>query len=172
MNKKANLYLNILSFISFTLSLIIIAFSLRLETITYHTPYIIRVLTTLLGFVFGLTFISIETFLFLLIKNKNKVMYIGYMLVELIIAVLLSIKIPYTFFIVFIVLNIIRNTLRITLVDKLYIPKEFNRYCKMFNIKIKDFPKKKVSTIKKKTINIPVTTKTKTTKKEASATSM
>ena len=31
-------------------------------------------------------------------------------------------------------------------VTKIYIPKEFNRYCKMFNIKVNDFSRKKKST--------------------------
>ena len=109
-------------------------------------------------------------------KNKYRLLDIGYILLEIVLAVLISAKIPFSFFIVLPTLNVGRNLLRISLVDKLYIPKEFNRYCKMFGIKIKDFPKKKATTIKKKVIDIPVTDtynkKTTTKKKTASATSM
>lgn len=176
MNKKANLYLNIFGFISFVLTLLIITFSLRLETLSYHTPYITRMLVTLIGFIFGIIFISIESFLFILMKNRYRLIEIGYILIEIVLAVLISAKIPFSFFIILPILNVGRNLLRISLVDKLYIPKEFNRYCKMFGIKIKDFPKKKATTIRKKVIDIPVNDtynkKTTTKKKTASATSM
>lgn len=176
MNKKANLYLNIFGFISFILAIVILAFSLKLETLSYHTPYILRMLVTIIGFICGIVFISIESFLFLLMKNKERLLYIAYMLVEVIIAVLLSVKIPYAFFLVFISLNVGRDLIRISLVDKIYQPKEFNRYCKMFGIKIKDFPKKKATT-RKKVIDIPAeetvyNTKRKTSKKHAEAASI
>ena len=176
MNKKVNLYLNIFGFISFVLAFSILGMSLKLETLSYHTSYIIRMIPTLIGFLFGILFLSIESFLFILMKNRNKVLYIIYMFIELLIAITISIKIPYGFYIVLPILNIGRDLLRIQFVDKLYIPKEFNKYSKMFGIKIKDFPKKrKTTTIKKKVIDIPITDynkKTKTTKKTASATSM
>ena len=176
MNKRANLYLNIFGVISFILTIVLITFSLRLETLSYHTPYYLRMLVTLIGFICGIIFISIESFLFILMKNKYRLSEIGYILVEIVLAVLISAKVPFSFFIVLPVLNITRNLLRISLVDKLYIPKEFNRYCKMFGIKIKDFPKKRSTTIKKKAVGISVADtynkKTTTKKKTASATSM
>lgn len=176
MNKRANIYLNIFGVVSFILTIILITLSLRLETLSLHTPYILRMLVTLSGFICGIIFISIESFLFILMKNRYRLIEIGYVLIEIVLAVLISAKIPFAFFIVLPILNIGRNLLRISLVDKLYIPKEFNRYCKMFGIKIKDFPKKRVTTIKKKVIDIPVVDtynkKTTTKKKTASATSM
>lgn len=176
MNKRANLYLNIFGVISFILTMVIITFSLKLETLSYHTPYYLRMLVTLIGFICGIIFISIESFLFILMKNKYRLSEIGYILVEIVLAVLISAKVPFSFFIVLPVLNITRNLLRVSLVDKLYIPKEFNRYCKMFGIKIKDFPKKRTTTIKKKAVGISVADtynkKTTTKKKTASATSM
>ena len=178
MNKRANLYLNIFAFITFILSVSIIGISLKLETLIYHIPFIIRGIVALIGMIIGIVFISIELFLFILMKNKERLLYIGYILLELLIAILITTKIPYSFFIVLVTLNITRDIIRVSLVDKIYRPKEFNRYCKMFGIKIKDFPKKrKVSITNKRTINIPVNAtsynkKTKTTKKTASATSM
>lgn len=176
MNKRANIYLNIFGVISFILTIILITLSLRLETLSYHTPYILRMLVTLLGFICGIIFISIESFLFILMKNRYRLIEIGYVLIEIVLAVLISAKIPFAFFIVLPILNVGRNLLRISLVDKLYIPKEFNRYCKMFGIKIKDFPKKRTTT-RKKTIDIPVddtvyNKKTKTSKKHAEAVSI
>ena len=166
MNKKANLYLSIISFVSFILSILIIGLGLRFENVSYNIPFIIRILVLMIGMILGLVFIGTELLLFIIMKNKNKLLYIGYMLIELIIAVLLSVKVPYAFMIVFISLNLGRNLLRLTLVDKLYIPKEFNKYCKMFNIKIKDFSKtkKKKSTVYNK--------KRKTTEKPAEAVSI
>lgn len=176
MNKRANIYLNIFGVISFILTIVLITLSLRLETLSLHTPYILRMLVTLLGFICGIVFISIESFLFILMKNRYRLIEIGYVLIEIVLAVLISAKIPFAFFIVLPTLNVVRNILRISLVDKLYIPKEFNRYCKMFGIKIKDFPKKKATT-RKKVIDIPVDNtiynkKTKTSKKHAEAVSI
>lgn len=164
MNKKANLYLSIISFVSFILSILVIGLGLRFENVSYNIPFIIRILVLMIGMILGLVFIGTELLLFIIMKNKNKLLYIGYMLIELIIAVLLSVKVPYAFMIVFMSLNLGRNLLRLTLVDKLYIPKEFNKYCKMFNIKIKDFPKTKKSTVYNK--------KRKTTEKPAEAVSI
>lgn len=177
MNKRANLYLNIIGSISFILSLLIIGISLKLETRIYHIPSIVSGIVALIGMIIGLIFIGVEVFLFLLMKNKERFLEIGYMSIELILAVLLNSKVPYAFYIVFTVFNIGRNLLRIYLVDKIYRPKEFNRYCKMFGIKIKDFPKKKTTTVKKNVIDIPVDNKvynkkTKTSKKHAEAASI
>ena len=176
MNKKANLYLNIIGFISFILSLLIIGISLKLETRIYHIPSIVSGIVALIGMIIGLIFIGVEVFLFLLMKNKERFLEIGYMSIELILAVLLNSKVPYAFYIVFTVFNVGRNLLRIYLVDKIYRPKEFNRYCKMFGIKIKDFPKKKATT-RRRVIDIPVddkeyNTKTKTSKKRAASASI
>ena len=116
---------------AFILSLLIIGISLKLETLIYHIPFIVRGIVTFIGMILGLIFIGVEVLLFLLMRNKERFFEIVYMSIELILAVLLNSKIPYAFFVVFIIFNIGRNLIRISLVDKIYRPKEFNKYCKM-----------------------------------------
>ena len=82
MNKRANLYLNIIGSISFILSLLIIGISLKLETRIYHIPSIVSGIVALIGMIIGLIFIGVEVFLFLLMKNKERFLEIGYMSIE------------------------------------------------------------------------------------------
>ena len=62
---------------------------------------------------------------------------------------------------------LIKDLFRIAKADKIYLPKRFKRYCKMFNIKIKDFPKKRTNIEDNSTFIISSTKKekVKTTKK-------
>ena len=56
---------------------------------------------------------------------------------------------------------LIKDLFRIAKVDKIYLPKRFKRYCKMFNIKIKDFPKKRKNIKDNSTVIITSTKKDK-----------
>lgn len=159
MNKRANLYLDIYEFIAFILALSCIGLCMILGELTFPIPSILRYSILIIGLVSTIIFLSIETFLFLLMNTKAKISYIGLLLIDIIIASLINRIYPFSAFFIFILFSLIKDILRIKLVDKLYIPREFNRYCRMFNIKIKDFPKTKKKTVK-------VTTKTQTVKKE------
>ena len=143
MNKRANIYLNIYSSISFLLGIVCIGYSLTLKELSYNVPTIFPTSILILGCISGLIFISIELFLFLLLKNKMKGLEITLTIISLVPILGLNAIIPFSGFIMIILLGFSKDIIRVLLVDKIFIPKEFNRYCKMFNIKIKDFPKKK-----------------------------
>ena len=154
MNKRANLYLNIIGFISFILAFSFFYLTMKIESMA-TTIYLYRNITFLLTSIFGLTFILVEIILFMLYKNKYKAIYIGYMILDILITFIINDKYPFTFPITFILFRLVKDIIRITKVNIIYIPRRFNKYCKMFNIKIKDFEKKRVYKKKKKIANIP-----------------
>ena len=158
MNKRANLYLNIYEFISVLLAITCIGLSITLKELPYQIPFILKSLSLFLGSFFGILFILIEIFLFLLMKNKYKVFYILFMLIDVLLALLITKKFSFYGILVFPSFSIIKNILRIKLVNNIYIPKSFDKYCKIFNIKIDDFKKKKVikEVLPKETIKIKV----------------
>lgn len=143
MNKRANLYLDIYEFIAFILSLSCIGLCMTLGELSFPVPEIFKMGILGIGILSGILFISIEVFLFLLMNTKSRVLYLLFIIIDIVIATGVNILVPFSAFLVFIIMSFIKDFLRIKLVDKLYIPKEFNRYCKMFSIKVKDFPKKR-----------------------------
>lgn len=149
MNKRANLFLNIYSSISFLLGIVCIGYSLTLKELSYNVPTIFPTSILILGCISGLIFISIELFLFLLLKNKMKGLEITLTIISLIPILGLNTIIPFSGFLIIILLGFSKDIIRVLLVDKIFIPKEFNKYCKMFHITIKDFPKKKEKVKKK-----------------------
>ena len=149
MNKRANLYLNIYAFVAFILSISCIGLSLALQDLTYGVPSLLKNTTFLLGSVAGLFFISIEAFLFLLMQGKVRFFYVAYLLIDLAISIKVNTIIPFSAFVIFITLSLLKDFLRIILVDEIYINKEFDRYCKRFGVKVKDFRKKR-KTVKAK----------------------
>ena len=149
MNKRANLFLNIYSSISFLLGIVCIGYSLTLKELSYNVPTIFPTSILILGCISGLIFISIELFLFLLLKNKMKGLEITLTIISLISILGLNTIIPFSGFLIIILLGFSKDIIRVLLVDKIFIPKEFNKYCKMFHITIKDFPKKKKKVKKK-----------------------
>ncbi len=158
MNKRANLYLNIYGSITFLLSILGIGYSLTLKELSYEVPSIFHISIMIIGVIAGLIYISIELFLFLLLKKTVKGIEIIFTLVSLLIAIFINSMIPFSGYLIIILLGLGLDISRVLLVDSIYIPKEFNRYCKMFNISIKDFPKKKnktQSSERKEVIKIP-----------------
>ena len=170
MNKRANLYLNIIEEISFILAFLLITVMLH-----YELSNLLKNICFLSGAIFGLLFIAIELFLFILMNNKSKIIYSLYLIIDLIAVIYINSKFPFSALTVLIVFSIIKDLERVLLVEKIYIPKEFDYYCKMYGIKIKDFKKKRktVSRVskKKEIIEIPneefdkQTTKKKTAKR-------
>lgn len=143
MNKRANLYLNIYEFIAFILALTCIGLCMTIGELSFPVPTIMRITILGIGTLSALLFISIEVFLFLLMNTKARLIYLAYMLLDIVLAVFMNKLLPFSAFLVVILLCITKNILKVKLVDKIYIPREFNRYCRMFNIKVKDFPKKR-----------------------------
>ena len=177
MNKRANLYLNIYRAIAFVLCLSCMGLAITLHEVTFKIPFLLNNIVILIGVLSGLLFISIELFLFLIYNKKTKVLYFIYLTIELALAITINMFFPFTAFLVFITFSLIKDCLRVKFVDKIYVPKEFKRYCKMFNIKITDFKKKKpapVTITNNEILEIPkedteLVTKGKTKKKKPAA---
>ena len=164
MNKRANLYMNIGEFLFLALAILFMNFYLTYTNINFF----FRNSFFLFGAVMGLTFIAIECFLFILMNMKTRIAYSAFLLVDVILAVYINLIIPFSCPIVLLTLCLLKNVLRIILVDKLYIPREFNYYCRLLGFKVKDFKKKKVIKKvekKKEIIEIPVEAKEKKTKR-------
>lgn len=149
MNKRANLYLDIYEIIAFLLALSCMGLYMTLQELSFPIPDLLSISILTVGLIFSLLFISIEVFLFLLMNNKARLYYLAFLVIDLLTAIIINKHIPFSAFIVFLIFSMIKNIVRVVLVEKLYIPKEFNRYCKMFNIKVKDFPKKRKSKTEK-----------------------
>ncbi len=151
MNKKANVFLNSFEFLFFSISLISMGAFLNAHTLQPFVRYSIFSISIL----FGMLFIAIELFLWILMNGKSKFLDIAYLLVELICCVYATTKIPFSGLFLLLGFSFMKDSLRIAFVKKLYIPKEFDYYCKMFGIKVKDFKKKKKVPTKKPTLAIP-----------------
>ncbi len=171
MNKRANLYLNIYELIAFLLALTCIGLSITLKELPYEIPFILKSSSLFIGTFFGILFLLIEIILFLLMKARFKVIYIIYILLDIGIGVFINSKYSFYGIIVFFLFSILKNIIRIRFVNNIYVPKRFQNYCKIFNITIDDFKKKKEKKeeIPEKSIKIKVsenTIKTKATKKK------
>ena len=166
MNKRANFYLNIYGFISFLIGITCIGLSLTLQELSFQISPILTNITFIIGTIFGLLSISIEVILFLLLQGKYKLFDILFRFIMVVSSVYINTIFQFSVFLIIPVMILIKDLFRIAKVDKIYLPKRFKRYCKMFNIKIKDFPKKRISIKENSTVVIPSTKrgKEKTTK--------
>lgn len=153
MNKKVNIYLNIVGFISFIISFSLIFVSLRLETNTEVIINIIRYIVSILGMISGCLFIFIDLFLFTLYKNKIKVLYVVYMVLDIVLALYLNSIFDYSYILVFLSFRLIKDITRLLLVNKIYVPKKLNQILKLYGLKVNDTKSKTKSNLpKKKTI--------------------
>lgn len=155
MNKRANFYLNIYGFISFLIGITCIGLSLTLQELSFQISPILTNITFILGTIFGLLSISIEVILFLLLQGKYKLFDILFRFIMVVLSVYINTIFQFSVFLIIPVMILIKDLFRIAKVDKIYLPKRFKRYCKMFNIKIKDFPKKRISIKENSTVVIP-----------------
>jgi len=143
MNKKTNINFNIIEVSSFVLSLLFMGIYLMPTNVILVKP-----LLFILGTIFGLTFISIELFLLLIMNNKYRIITIGYMLLSVILGILINTMIPYSVFLVLVLSSIVKAIIRVILNDKIYVGSRYKKYSEVFidelsNIK-KMFNKKKV----------------------------
>ena len=179
MNRRANLYLNIYRAIAVVLCFLCMGLAITLHEVVFKIPLLLNSIVILIGIVSGFLFISIEVFLFLILNKKSKILYISYIIIDILLAVIINTIYPFSGFLILLGMSLLKDLLRVKYVDKIYQPKEFKRYCKMFNIKISDFKKKKISptviTKNQEIIEIPkedseIIPKNKTKKKTAPVT--
>lgn len=168
MNKRANVYMNFYDFIFFILSFTCIILFILLGQMNIHIPGIFRYTLFFIGSLSGFVFIAMEVLLFLVMNIKSKLIYILYIVIELGVALFVNTKIPFSFFILFVLFKLLKDILRIVFVNKIYKPKVFDKYCKIVGIKISDFKKKptkkKVKLVDDQLIIEDKTSKTKSRK--------
>ena len=144
MNKRANVYINFYDFIFFILSFTCLVLFILLGQMNIHIPGIFRYTLFVIGALSGFVFIAMEVVLFLVMNFKSKLIYLLYLGTELGLALFINSKIPFSFFIVFVIFKLIKDILRVVLVNKIYKNKVFDKYCKLLGIKIRDFKKKPI----------------------------
>ena len=140
MNRRANVYLNVIAFTSFILLSLFFILTMRIESME-DTNYLLRNITLLVTFLSSITFVSVECLLFVILQKNYKILEIITLLFEIILAIYINSKLPYTFTILLLTCNLIKDILRIVFVNKIYINRRFTTYCKRYGIKIKDWKK-------------------------------
>ena len=160
--------MNFYDFIFFILSFTCIILFILLGQMNIHIPGIFRYTLFFIGSLSGFVFIAMEVLLFLVMNIKSKLIYILYIVIELGVALFVNTKIPFSFFILFVLFKLLKDILRIVFVNKIYRPKVFDKYCKIVGIKISDFKKKptkkKVKLVDDQLIIEDKTSKTKSRK--------
>ena len=144
MNKRANVYMNFYDFVFFILSFTCILLFILLGQMNIHIPGIFRYTLFVLGSLSGFVFVAIEVILYLIMNMKSRIIYILYLIIEFGLALFINSKIPFSFFIIFVLFKLFKDILRVVFVNKIYKPKVFDKYCKLLGIKISDFRKKPV----------------------------
>ena len=159
MNRRANAYINLISFTSFILAFLLFIITMKIESMD-NTIYLLRNITFLLTFISLIIFSGCEMLLFLLLQNKYKVYYILYLLSIILITIKINTIIPFIYTISFVLFKLIVDITRIVLVNKIYINRRFTTYCRRYGIKINDwkktYKKKKTTSKKKNTVGVPV----------------
>jgi len=156
MNKKTILNLNIIEVSSFILSLLFMGIYLMPTNVI-----LVRPLLFLLGTIFGLTFISIELFLLLVMSNKYRIIYISYILLSLILGVFINTKLPYSVFLIIAVSSILKGVFKILLSDKMYVGSRYKKYSNIFTVEFTELKNNITKLFSKKKVLVPVTNKKK-----------
>lgn len=138
MKKKWNFSLNIIEFISYVLFFCFIMMNLRFGSLHFFE----RALLFLPMTVFGVLYLSIDVFLFLVMKNKMRILYIFYEFVTIFLLVYFNLKIFYYGFFILLLSHFIQDTFRIYFVNKIYVMKDVKRYSKFFAQTFEDVKKK------------------------------
>ena len=156
MNKKNILNLNIIEVSSFILSLLFMGIYLMPTNVI-----LVRPLLFLLGSVCGLTFISIELFLILIMNNKYRIIYISYILLSIILGAFLNTKLPYSVFLIITISSVLKGLFKVLLSDKIYVGSRYKKYSKVFITEYKELKTNINKLFNKKKVLVPVTSKKK-----------
>ena len=133
--------------ISFFLFLICIGCFLTVKELPFKLPSTIHFIIFFLGWLSCFIYVSIELFLFIILTKKMKFVIIIYSLLETIISILINSKIVFSAFIIFAAFYMVKSILRMIFSKKIYVPKKYEHYRKMFHF----FKKKK--RVKKEALN-------------------
>ena len=165
MNKKLNIVLNtteVLSILFITISMIVLA---KISISGLNTDlFVLRKVLSVLSVLAEIFIITSEALLFIVYKKDIKYIYIAYMIGEIALAVLVNMYIPFFGLLVIGIFELGKCAIRLTNIVRLYDKKLFNRYCKLFNIKLSTVSARRR---KKKTTRERVTTSRKIVKSYA-----
>ena len=159
MNKKNILNLNIIEVSSFILSLLFMGIYLMPTNVILVKP-----LLFLLGSVCGLTFISIELFLILIMNNKYRIIYISYILLSFILGVVINVKLPYSVFLIIAISSLVKGLFKVMFSDKIYVGRRYKKYSKVFTTEYKELKTSINKLFNKKKVLIPITNKKRVSK--------
>ena len=158
MNKKLNKVLNI---IEVSLVLLIAITMIVLSKISIsglnNDLLILRRILLFTSVISEIIIIGIELLLFSVYKKNVKYLYIAYLIGEISLAVLVNIYIPFSGLIVIGTFSFTKSIIRLTKLVDIYNKRLFNRYCKLFNIKLTTETKRRKTT-RRKTARKKVTT--------------
>lgn len=161
MNKKLNKVLNITEML---LVLLIILSMFILSRISINglstNLYVLRKVLLYTSVLSEIIIIGTELLLFMVYKKNIKYLYIAYIIGEFSLALLINLYIPFSGLIVIGLLSITKGILRLNNITKIYNKRLFNKYCKLFNIKLTTVSTRK-TTKKRKTTHKRVTTTTR-----------
>ena len=147
MNRRINIKLNFIEACSLMIGLLCYGLTMyfRINDIVYS-----KLLFSILGLISLISMVTIESFLFILLKNKYKAIYILYIISVVVLSFIFSSSFPFIIILILTIGTSIKTFYRITFVDNIYIKNEFKRYCKMFGIVVKrDIRRKRVNRVKK-----------------------
>ena len=160
LNKVLNITENILVFLVMV-SLYMLA-NIRLSGLKDQYE-ILRNILFIVSIISEVGIVSIELLLFIMLKKYIKFIYMGYIIVEITIAVLINTYISFSVLLVIGICSFVRTILRLKYISKIYNRTYFRRYCKLFNIKLSTAKPKKKKVVKRKqtTKRIPTGTQVK-----------
>lgn len=156
MNRKLNIVLNIVEMTSVILVgiFMILLAHISIEGLN-ETLQILKNILFILTIISEIIIISIEVLLFAVYNRNVKFIYLGYLAIELVSAVITNMFISFSGIFVIILFEIGKTYIRLNKEKKLYNRTLFRRYCKLFNIKLSTAqPKRKKKRKKVKAIQI------------------
>ncbi len=157
MNKRMNVILNTIEFIAVILISSIMYACYKLSYTEFNNYLIINKTIVTLIVIMEIIIVGIELLLFIFYNKNQKYIYIGYTIIEFVLTALINIYIPFSGLIVLVLFSLIKNVCRQRMITTIYNKKYFNRYCKLFNLKLKTVTvprkkKKKATTLSSKKI--------------------
>lgn len=137
MNRKLNVILNTIEFIS------VISIVICILTMAYlKTEGLINDLSILKNILFYTSIIlefvviTIEALLFMVYKKLFKYIYVAYIFIEIITTIIINIQAPFYGVIAVMLFSFIKSFTRIYHIAIIYNRTYFRRYCKLFNINL------------------------------------
>ena len=157
MNKKINLYLNIIESV---LIILLIGLGVFFYTNNSHFNSFYSNLIIIMSFIMEFIAVSIELFMFYIMNKKYRGFSVLYYIAELLLPIFINIKFPFIGIGIIMILNIAQNFFRVYKLDIILEKENLYQFCDTFGIKIE-----KEKTKRKYTRKATTTTKAKAVSK-------